>query len=242
MLGALIVAGAMANVVMMNMSYDVCVKLGSMHILLLALVLLAPDLRRLVDFFILNRATQPASLGPYLPNKGLGFCAVGVKVVLVGSLLAYFSWDTWRAYQRQAAMREKPPTPPEGWYQITSVKRDGNRVSALPVEDGRWRTFLLRGNYVSLRCVDGTVGRFVVEGDPLTGPAVIYPADEKRQPINGAPSPGSLSLKVTEDREAQLRVMLNAHAFEATLRRENPDDFPLMSRGFRWVSEAPYFR
>src|SRR5262249_37060428 len=163
--------------------------------------------------FILNRATQPACLGPNLPNKGLRFCSAGVKVLVIGSLLTYLSWDTYRAYQRQAAAREKPPTPPEGWYHVVSVKKDGNPPSALPVEEGRWRTLLLQGNYVSLRCVDGTVGRFVVEGHPLNGPALLYPADEKRWPINGAPSVGSLSLAVTEDRDARLSVVLNGHTF-----------------------------
>jgi hypothetical protein len=32
------------------------------------------------------------------------------------------------------------------------------------------------------------------------------------------------------------------HTVEATLQRRNPADFPLMSRGFRWIIEEPYFR
>jgi uncharacterized membrane protein YphA (DoxX/SURF4 family) len=58
-LGALVVAGVMANVVLLNYSYDVAVKLFSSNLLLLALFLAAPDVPRLLAVLVLNRATQP---------------------------------------------------------------------------------------------------------------------------------------------------------------------------------------
>lgn len=59
MLGALVVAGVMANVVALNFTYDVPVKLYSSHLLLSAVLLLAPDASRLLGMFVLNRATRP---------------------------------------------------------------------------------------------------------------------------------------------------------------------------------------
>src|SRR5262249_36806964 len=157
-------------------------------------------------------------------------------------LLIYLSWDTYSAYKRQSAAREVPPMPPDGWYRVASIKKDGKPVPALPLDDCRWRTFYLRGNFVSLRSVDGTASRFIVDGDPLKGPVALYPADENRRPIKGASASGSLNLTVTDGPEACLRGVINGHAFEAALLGENPGDFPLMSRGFHWISEAPYFR
>lgn len=112
----------------------------------------------------------------------------------------------------------------------------------LPLDDGRWKTLCLRGDYVSLRSIDGTISRFKASGDPLQGPAALYPADAKRQPVRGADRRGSLSLTAAQGSEIDFKGVINGHEFEAKLRRENPDDFPLMSRGFRWISEAPYFR
>ena len=47
LLGALVCIGVLSNVVMLNLSYDVPVKLYSSHLLLMAVFLAAPDLRRL---------------------------------------------------------------------------------------------------------------------------------------------------------------------------------------------------
>ena len=56
-LGLFAATGAFLNVVMINMSYDVPVKLYASHLLLACLFLLAWDAKRLFRFLVLNRAT-----------------------------------------------------------------------------------------------------------------------------------------------------------------------------------------
>jgi len=61
LLGALVSIGVLTNVVMLNFSYDVPVKLFSSHLLAMAVFLAAPDLRRLAGLFLFNRpAVLPA--------------------------------------------------------------------------------------------------------------------------------------------------------------------------------------
>jgi hypothetical protein len=50
----------MIQVFMLNMTYDVPVKLFAFHLILLACFLLAPDLPRLVSVLFMNRATAPS--------------------------------------------------------------------------------------------------------------------------------------------------------------------------------------
>ena len=57
--GALICLADMIQVFMLNMTFDVPVKLFAFHLILLACFLLAPDLPRLVSVLFLNRATAP---------------------------------------------------------------------------------------------------------------------------------------------------------------------------------------
>ena len=59
-LGALILFGVMANVVVMNYSYGVFVKALPANLLLASLVLLAPEVTRLSDLFLRNRSTEPS--------------------------------------------------------------------------------------------------------------------------------------------------------------------------------------
>ncbi len=67
-LGALVTLAAMANVFVLNMTYDVCVKLFSFHLLLMSLVLLAPDMNRLASAIVLRRAV-PAAPEPPLVQR-----------------------------------------------------------------------------------------------------------------------------------------------------------------------------
>lgn len=58
-LGALVCLTDMIQVWMMNMTYDVPVKQYSFHLLLISIFLLAPQMGRLMNVFVLNRAVKP---------------------------------------------------------------------------------------------------------------------------------------------------------------------------------------
>jgi hypothetical protein len=64
LLGALVCIGVMSNVVMLNFSYDVPVKLYSLHLLAMAVFLTVPDIQRLFDFFVRNRPVPAAEIRP----------------------------------------------------------------------------------------------------------------------------------------------------------------------------------
>ena len=53
----------MTYVFTLNMTYDVPVKLLSFQLALLSVVILTPSLRRVADFFLLNRAIAPQNPG-----------------------------------------------------------------------------------------------------------------------------------------------------------------------------------
>ena len=65
-LGALILAASLSNVLTLNLAYGIGVQLNSSVYLLMALVLLAPDARRLIDVFLLTPASP--SEGPARPG------------------------------------------------------------------------------------------------------------------------------------------------------------------------------
>jgi hypothetical protein len=242
-LGALVVAAIMANVVMLNLSYDVPVKLGSLHILLLSLMLLAPDAGRLLDFFVRNRPTLAGDLRPPLARRGWARVALGAKIVFIAALVGTLSWDTARQYRQHLAQREKDRMPPEGRYRVESFWRDGAEPGEPALDSGamRWTTVSLRQGVIGLREEERLVRRFKAEGDPFRGPISLYPVDDKMQRVEGAPSVGSLHWSFMGAGRARVTGTVDGHAIEADLRRENASDLPLMSRGFHWISEAPYF-
>ncbi len=65
LLGALFTAFVVSNVVLYNFFFDVPVKIYAAHLLLMSLVIVAPDLRTLYRFFWLHLPAAPG--GPWIP-------------------------------------------------------------------------------------------------------------------------------------------------------------------------------
>ena len=57
------------QIFVLNMTYDVPVKLFSFHLMVMSLVLLAPDARRLFNFLVLKRPTPPSAERPLFRNR-----------------------------------------------------------------------------------------------------------------------------------------------------------------------------
>jgi hypothetical protein len=84
---ALLSALALTNVVMINFCYDIPVKLWSTELLLMAVFLLLPDLKRLADVFVFNRAAEPLPAEEPLPLGWKTRARPYVKAVLIGCAL-----------------------------------------------------------------------------------------------------------------------------------------------------------
>ena len=84
MLGTLISFAVLTNVIMLNFAYDVPRKIYTIHLILMCLFLLLPDMRRLLDLFVFNRKVQLSSPVPLfkdkLLNKGVLLPAIGVGI------------------------------------------------------------------------------------------------------------------------------------------------------------------
>jgi len=85
-LGALVTAAVMTNVALMNLAYDVQVKLYAIMLVVSAAVLIAYDLPRLLRVFVTNTAVpaarQPTLFEGRLPES----VRWGLKIFLVGSV------------------------------------------------------------------------------------------------------------------------------------------------------------
>ena len=240
-LGTLVVIGVMSNVVMLNYCYDVPVKLGSTHLLLLAFFLLAPDLRRLVDFLVLNRATQPADLGPELSRTWARRGALALKAAVVLGFLIPEVHSALAAYGRYKAF--SAPAPPDGFYVVESFDEDGQEVPALVTDRHRWKKFVLLRGYARTWNMDGSTDLFKVQGDPKQGPFGLIPvAEDTGEPAPGATPIGELALKTPPQGQPDLEGVFHGKRLRVALNVEDRDTskFKLMNRGFHWINEFPY--
>src|SRR6185503_1038008 len=99
--GLFAATGAFLNVVMINLSYDVPVKLYSMHLLFASLFLLALDSPRLVNFLVLNRTTSAtAAYELTYANGWQRWGARAVKVFILYQILFSPLRNGWTRYQQ----------------------------------------------------------------------------------------------------------------------------------------------
>jgi hypothetical protein len=233
LMGALILCGILANVVALNLAYDVPVKLYSGQLLVMALFLVAPHARRLADLLVLNRPAHPIVLRPFPLTRGWArWTAFGVKALLVLVLLVMPALSSWQAAHQYGLWAPRHPL--EGIYAVSSFTRAGAGGGA--VDDAhRWvRVGIgLGGRLVSIQRADGRARPLRATIDDANGTVAFHVA-------TGPPT--VLRLIRAGDGTVRLEGSFEAAPIEAVLARQPDGATELPSRGFLWISERPYNR
>jgi hypothetical protein len=234
LLGALVSVGVMSHVVAMNLSYDVSVKLHSLHLLAMGVFLTLPYLRRLLDLFVLNRPVPPVAAVAFLPPRApLRRTVLVAQVVLVAAYSGYLLYQSYDASKNQwGNLSTRPPF--YGIWTVEELEVDGVARPPLTTDATRWRRFLFEyPDYLSVQHMDGSQSEY----DLILGKRrlTLIKADDKTWRPSFAyqeTQPGLLVLAGTmEGRKARL-----------TLRREDESSYRLVSRGFHWINETAFNR
>lgn len=225
-LGALLAVGSMAQVFLINMTYDISVKIISFHLLVLALVLLAPHARQLANVLLLERSsaplTQPALFTTARSARIATAIQLGVGVwTLAGALL--LSGLDWTHY---GGGRPKPEL--YGIWSVTSFTRDGTSIPPLTTEQGRWQRLIIDDpgqlSYQRMDSVIVTTSAFI---DPHT--------------ITAPHAPAFAALTIHRIAPDQLRLsgQLAGQPVTMMLQRLDLASFPLRGNHFHWIHQYP---
>jgi uncharacterized membrane protein YphA (DoxX/SURF4 family) len=230
MLGALVVLAVMSNVVMLNFCYDVPVKLYSVHLWLMAAFLLLPDVPRLVDFFLRNRPTQPATMTPH-GSQGATRLRLIAKIVLAGYLLfstTKMGYESWREYG-DGRTRDRL----DGAYDVVDLKINQAQVPETAPPSQRWRRVGIstRGR-LTIRHMDDSTERYRLENDTKASRFTVWPDTSTVKT--------TLAYSWTDSSHLELRGAIEGDSVSARLQKIDTAQFALLSRGFHWVSEVPY--
>jgi hypothetical protein len=225
-LGALLGLASMAEVFLMNMTFGVSVKILSFELLGLAVVLLAPQARRLANVFILQRPPQPVTQPALFTNTRATKVAAAVQVGLGAWVLAGWLLINWLGWHQHGDGAPKPEL-----YGIWSVKQftaGGASLPPLITQPDRWQRLIVED--------PDTVTYQRMDGELVTVPAVI---DAHRVTLFAAPLPATLTIDRTAPDWLRLSGQLNGRPVTMALQRVDLNSFILRSRGFHWVQEYP---
>lgn len=233
-LGALITAAVMSNVVMINFSYDVPVKLHASHLLLIALVLIALDARRLLNLFVRNRPVPAADLSPQLTGRRARTAGLLAQAVVVLAAV-------WLPVEMGMKLEMRfGPRPPRcslcGIWDVESFVVDGDVRPPLTTDSERWHLVVaeLPGR-VDVRMMDGELRRYLFRADESAETVAVAPWEDRQARstwMYRRPAPETLVL------EGELL----GHAYSIEMTKRDLNDSLLVSRGFHWVNEFPFNR
>jgi uncharacterized membrane protein YphA (DoxX/SURF4 family) len=232
-LGALIALADMSYVFLLNMTYDVPVKLLSFHLILIALLFLAPQFRRLANFFFLDRTAEPAPRPSLFRSLRANRVATVVLAIFALWLVASNLWgvrQNWKLFGPGA-----PQSPLYGIWDVEQFSIDGQTRPPLLTDSDRWRRIIFEyADFMVLDHMNDTREYFEAA------------TDAGKHTVALTPRHGNSKSSFTFTRPAPDRLILDgdidSHKAHIQLRLEDTRKFLLISRGFHWVQERPFNR
>lgn len=138
-LGLFIGASVFTNVVMMNLSYDIPVKIFSIHLLIYCLFLLSYDVKRFTAFFLLNKPTDTTDLYTiHFTKKWMRITRLVAKSVFIILTLVMPFYNSWGFYNSNLSMKEAKPIK-SGVYNVALFKMNGKMVPPLASDTILWK-------------------------------------------------------------------------------------------------------
>jgi len=226
-LGALVAAGVMTQVVMLNFAYDTPVKLYSAHLLVMALFLLLPHAWNLFGQFVLGRPATALGCARLFRRPALHRGALVLRTLF----LVYFIWTSLStSYDGYRSYAVPPPSPFDGaWHVVAYEPEEGLDPGA------RWTELVVgsstrigvthaSGAYERLQLALGLEQDFTLtrRGDQEWKAELAYEI----------PSPERMSWSGT----------LDGRPVAIDFERRPARDYLLQTRGFHWINEVPFNR
>jgi uncharacterized membrane protein YphA (DoxX/SURF4 family) len=229
-LGALVGGAVMTNVLMLNLAYDVPRKILSFHLILMCLFLLAPDLRRMFDFFVLNRQAQLHEPVYAFKDKFLGRgLTVLVLVIGVSTLIGHSIWSYHSAKKGEDLL----PSAVRGVWMVDQLAVDGIVQPPVVADSQRWRSLILDTEvWTSIQFMNDSHRMYLSKVDTGKKNIVLW---LERHPDRK----DTLTYELPQPDKMILEGALDGHQVSAKLTRiplSDPVIFQLTNRGFHWIN------
>lgn len=236
-LGILVSLGVFFNVMMLNLSYDIPVKINSITLVVICCWLLAMELPRLIAFFFHNRAESSNILQfPFSTKRGRRLART-VKWVFVGLTMGVTVMLSLQSYNQQHN-KINPPVLKTGMYDVLLQVHQGDTLSIADTDSLFWQNFVLdKGMEGSIKTTDSRFrqrygrGYFNYKVNSVRSTLSLFRRTSDSVPIV------QFRYEVKDSVTLMLRSIPLTDSLQLTLRRRTTV-FPLGEKQFHWISET----
>jgi hypothetical protein len=232
-LGVMVNFGVLLNVVLLNFCYDVPVKLFSTHLLLMAIFLAVPDVRRLLNFLVFNRGNEPVDLSaPRFERRWIQISAMVFQIVFVGWML-WSVIDTLWKFHKQIVNETRPPL--YGLYAVETFSRNGQELPPLITDSSRWKKVSIQHpGKLGIRLMDDSTKSYNALYGPATNAVALWEGEKSHTNV--------LTYSWVDTDHVVLQGELETNALSVHLRRIDMSKVLLLNRGFHWINEKSFNR
>ncbi len=232
LLGALMTIAVMFNIFMMNMSYDIPVKLYSWRYMIMGVYLLVPDFKRVLDFLIFNKSVQKKVLVPYFINRKFKIAGIVFKISVLCFL---FYYNINRCIEGQQKWGKKAPKSAlYGIYEVKHFIRNDDTIPPLTTDTIRWKRLIIDKRYGGIQTMDEKIKYIKEETDTiLTTLKLVDRKDSTDTKL--------LSYKL-KDSLYIFKGIYKCDTLKIVTKKKEREEYLLINRGFHWISERPYNR
>ncbi len=226
-IGTLITLGMMSNIFMLNVFYDVPRKIFCIHLLVMCLFLLTPDLRRIMGFFLLNQKEQLAAPRPLFQDKGFNYAALVFQLAIGLGAVFFCGHHFYQQAAKQAAQIEAPI---RGIWYVEQFDFDGAPRPPLVTDRDRWQRIIFdRPELLTIQLMDDTQQDLYLQRNQHDF-SLWGKEDHLKK--------GTFVLQDPQPDQMLFSGEVGGHSITARLRRvdlSDPTKFFLTNRGFHWV-------
>lgn len=157
-LGLFILSGVLLNVVFVNFGFDISVKLYSLFLLLLCVLLLSPNLKKIIQFFIANK---PVVLSR-LEGSDL-IISKPIRITIKTIVIFFLFMETVFPYVQKENFNDDKiaRNPLYGAYEVLKIEKKQTEKNTVNLNIKR--IFLHRDNYFIFQYADDTMEDFYLE-------------------------------------------------------------------------------
>ena len=234
-LGAFIIIGVMTQVAMMNLMFDIPVKLFSIHLVLMALVLFLSDSGRFISVFITNSEVKYRNSYHPIKDKQYHKVIFWVKTISVSLAIVLACVFGYNAEKRFNNVTDSQP-PLYGIWEVNTFIKNSDTIPPLLTVKSRWRYLVIeREGFASVKTMDNDIYRYKFEIDTTAKKISMYKIKGEKDSLN-------LNYFRNDYNYLKLQGLLENDSIELHLFEKDLEDFPLKTRGFHWINERPYNR
>jgi len=228
MLGALVCLVATTHVLVLNLAFDIGLKITTLHLVLLSLVLLAPDARRLGNFFLRDGAVDAPTRAEHAAAGGawrsMRWAPLAIGLYLVG-IQTWANVAFWYTEGGGA-----PVSPLYGIWEVDQLTVDGTAgPPSLNEYDRQWKRVIFDApDRITFQRTDDSFARFGADLAPDASRLALTKGGSRSWQ-------SAFAVRRESDDEIVLDGQMDGHDIHLRLSRVPPDSYRLLNSPFRWI-------